>query len=82
MDNGQQLIGPGTQVKLARDNGELLHFHLVPPAQSDVSQGKLSTASPLGKALLGKAPGHEVTYQAPAGPVTVTVLEVNSSPGG
>ncbi len=83
MRDAQQGILPGAQVKLVRGDGQLLRFVLVPPAESDIDQGKLSTASPLGRALLGKAPGDEVTYQVQADPVTVTVLEVapSSQPG-
>lgn len=36
----------------------------------------VSASSPLGGALQGAAPGEEVTYQAPNGPLKVTVLKV------
>lgn len=36
----------------------------------------ISPGSPLGEALLGKRPGDEVSYQAPNGMLTVTVVDV------
>ena len=35
--------------------------------EADVTKGLISTSSPIGKALLGKKPGDEVTVVTPAG---------------
>src|ERR1700683_3981662 len=40
---------------------------LVTVEEGDASKGLISTSSPIGKALLGKKPGYEVTVVTPAG---------------
>jgi transcription elongation factor GreA len=39
----------------------------------------MSPGSPLGKALLGHAPGETITYQAPAGSFAVEIITVRSA---
>ena len=42
-------------------------YQLVMPEDADVEQGLISTASPIGRGLLGKEEGDEVTIAAPNG---------------
>ncbi len=49
------------------DTGQEVTYQLVGPDESDINQGLISVTSPLGKAMLGKTPGEEVTLQAPGG---------------
>ena len=42
-------------------------YQLVMPEDADVEQGLISTASPIGRALLNKEEGDEVTVTTPAG---------------
>jgi transcription elongation factor GreA len=44
-----------------------IEYKLVSTEEADVTKGLLSTTSPIGKALLGKNVGDEVTVQTPAG---------------
>lgn len=44
-----------------------IEYKLVSTEEADVTQGLISTTSPIGKALLGKNVGDEVTVQTPAG---------------
>src|SRR3984885_5698309 len=44
-----------------------LEYKLVTVEEADVTKGLISTSSPIGKALLGKKPGDEVTVVTPAG---------------
>jgi transcription elongation factor GreA len=44
-----------------------IEYKLVSTEEADVAQGLISTTSPIGKALLGKNVGDEVTVQTPAG---------------
>jgi transcription elongation factor GreA len=39
----------------------------VGPTESDIEKGRISITSPLGKAIIGKKPGEEITLIAPAG---------------
>lgn len=52
-------------------------FRLVSAAEADVRNGKISVTSPIGKALLGKAPGDVVEVDVPAGRVTMEILEIS-----
>ena len=49
------------------DTGETFEYQLVGPNESDIEKGRISITSPLGKAIIGKKPGEEVTLIAPAG---------------
>jgi len=49
---------------------------LVSAPEADVSKGRIPVTSPIGKALLGKAVGDDVTIQVPAGELHVKILEI------
>ena len=51
-------------------------YTLVGTAEADPSSGRLSVASPVGRALLGAVAGDEVAVQTPRGAVSYTVLAV------
>jgi transcription elongation factor GreA len=51
-------------------------WQLVSPAEADMAKGKISTASPVGQALLGKAPGETAVAKVPAGDLQFQVLEI------
>lgn len=51
-------------------------YTLVSTAEADARAGRLSIASPVGRALVGTAPGREVQVETPRGPVTYRVLRV------
>ena len=46
---------------------EEAQYQLVGTDESDVSQGRISVSSPLGKAMIGKQVGDEIVVQAPGG---------------
>ena len=49
------------------DSREELVYTLVMAEDADISQSKISTTSPIGRGLMGKAEGDEVEIQTPAG---------------
>ncbi len=51
-------------------------YTIVPESESDIKAGKLSVASPIAKALLGKEKGEQVEVVAPAGILKFEILEV------
>jgi transcription elongation factor GreA len=59
-----------------KKNGAVLNYSLVGTYEAKPEAGKISDASPLGKAFLGKKAGDTVTVAAPAGPVTYEILKV------
>ena len=58
------------------DTGEDVEYQLVGPDESDINQGRISIASPLGKAIMGRKPGDEITLQAPGGKRVYELVEI------
>lgn len=58
------------------DTGEEVTYQLVGPDESDIKEGRISLASPLGKAILGKELGDEVTINAPGGKRQYEIVEI------
>ncbi|HLI51528.1 MAG TPA: transcription elongation factor GreA [Thermomicrobiaceae bacterium] len=67
----------GSSVVLVDESGETDTWKLVSPEEANTMQGKISTDSPVGAALLGKQIGDEVVVRAPGGETKYTVREVN-----
>ena len=70
----------GAWVSLEDEDGETVHYQLVGPDEFDVDAGKISVASPVGRALLGKEEDDEVTVHRPRGSVTFTITAVSYKP--
>ena len=66
----------GTKVTVEKNDGTQDTYTIVEGFESDPSVGKLSTVSPIGKALLGKKTGEKVTVNIPAGSVSIKILNV------
>ncbi len=58
------------------DTGEEIEYQLVGPEESDIDQGRISVASPLGRAIVGKEPGDEISITAPAGKKSYEIVEI------
>ncbi len=58
------------------DTGEDVEYMLVGPEESDINKGLISIASPLGKAIVGRKPGDEITLQAPGGKRVYELVEI------
>lgn len=63
-----------TIIEEGRDEPEV--FQIVGPAEADPRNGKVSSESPLGRALIGRQAGDVVTVDAPAGRLTFRVMDV------
>lgn len=59
--------GFGSTVHLKDANGSTTVYQLVMPEDADPEQGLVSTASPIGRALLSKEEGDEVVVTTPNG---------------
>lgn len=57
-------------------SGEELRYMIVDPREVDPSKGKISIASPLGKALIGRSDGEVVEITAPAGKLRYQIKRV------
>lgn len=51
-------------------------YQLVGPDESNVEKGRISILSPLGRAILGKTPGAEITVEAPGGRRCFELIEI------
>jgi transcription elongation factor GreA len=70
-------VGFGSVVTLENlNNGGQVTYQIVGPDESDISSCKISIASPLGKALIGKDTEDEVRVQAPGGAKSYTILKI------
>ena len=63
---GRANVG-STVTVLNLDDDRERTFHLVSPSEVDPGNGKISTESPFGAAIIDHAPGDEVTVHAPSG---------------
>jgi transcription elongation factor GreA len=60
-------VGFGSTVHLKAPDGQTIVYQLVMPEDADPEQGMISTASPIGRALVNKEEGDEVTVTTPNG---------------
>lgn len=63
----REKVGFGSTVHLKEASGTITIYQLVMPEDADVEQGLISTASPIGRAMLNKEEGDEVIVTTPAG---------------
>ena len=72
-------VGLGSKV-LVLDLGknEEITYKLVASEESDFANGMISTSSPIGKGLLGKKVGDEVTIPIPGGQRKLELLELTT----
>ena len=68
--------GFGSTVELRAASGDTIVYQLVMPEDADVEHGLISTASPIGRALLNKEEGDEVNVVAPNGNRTFEVVKL------
>lgn len=70
-------VGIGKKVKIFDiEFEEEEEYVIVGPTESDPANNKLSYESPVGKALLGKKVGEEISVEAPGGIVKFKILEI------
>lgn len=60
-------VGFGSTVTLNEENGGTLSYQLVMPEDADADKGWISTASPIGRALLNREEGDEIEVRTPNG---------------
>ncbi|HOA22602.1 MAG: transcription elongation factor GreA [Aggregatilineales bacterium] len=75
-DGPPDVVRLNSVVTIQEDGSEPETYHLVGPAEANPLEGKISDASPLGRALLGKRPGDKVTVNAPDGSFEYVIISV------
>jgi len=72
-------VGLGSTVKVYdNEKEEEIEYKLVTSEESDVSAGKISTTSPIGRALLNKKVGDSTTVVTPTGKRELDILRLTT----
>jgi len=77
-DDGRVYFGCWVTIEDAE--GTELTYRLVGPDEIDAEKKWISMDSPMGKSLMGRHVGDEVTVQRPRGEATCEIVEVRSNP--
>jgi transcription elongation factor GreA len=67
-----------TVIVLDTKRDEEITYNLVTSEEADAANGKISTTSPIGRALLGKKAGDEVRVQSPGGVKELEILKLTT----
>jgi len=74
---GDGVVRLGSRVRLKDlEYGDVEEYTIVSSVEANPAERKISTESPVGKAILGQKAGAVVTVEAPAGPIRYQILEV------
>ena len=66
----------GSHIKVVDSEGDEETYYLVGSHEADPRRGLISNESPIGRSLIGKRVGDEVTVVAPAGAFNLKILEI------
>jgi len=77
-DNGpSDVVRLGSHVTVMEEGSDESEvYHIVGSAEVDPLNGRVSNESPIGQALMGQRVGTTVSYQAPAGEIHLTILDI------
>src|SRR6266853_4562706 len=67
----------GSHIKVVDAEGEEETYYLVGSSEADPRKRLISNESPIGRALIGKRIGDEVTVVAPAGAFNLKILDIS-----
>lgn len=68
----------GTTVTIEDLNTEeVTKYQLVGPFESDINENKISVTSPIGKALIGKEIGDEISVHTPGGIREIEIIDIS-----
>jgi transcription elongation factor GreB len=70
----------GAKVEVTDEEGQVKIFTIVGVDEVDTNLGRISWQSPIGKSLIGKTEGDEVTIKVPAGECIYEILSVTYQP--
>ena len=72
-------VSLGSTVKVYDSSKEEeIQYKLVTSEESDIAEGKISTSSPIGRALMGKKEGDTVTVVTPTGKRDMDILKLTT----
>ena len=68
--------GFGSTVHLRAESGDTIIYQLVMPEEADAEKGLISTSSPIGRAILNKEEGDEISVTTPNGTRAFELVKV------
>jgi transcription elongation factor GreA len=71
------VVAIGSKVTIQEDGSEPEHYIVVGAAEANPREGRISNESPLGRAIMGKRAGDEVTVEAPRGSFKVRIVDLD-----
>jgi transcription elongation factor GreA len=74
--DGDKVVFGATVMLFNIDTEEEVTYQIVGIDEADLKEGKISYASPLGRAIIGKEEGDEIAFKAPGGTRNYEVVEV------
>ena len=77
--SGESVIFGATVKLVDEDTDEEKTYQIVGEAEADVKEGKISIASPIARALIGKSVGDTVEVTAPGGAHSYEILKITFS---
>jgi len=75
LGGGKVVFGARIELYDEQQDAEVA-YQLVGNLEADIEQGRISIRSPIGRALVGKSEGDEITVDAPAGKRVYEVLKI------
>ena len=76
IDLSKAYVGAIVKVQNQKTMKEII-YTLVSPVEADLASGKISTQSPVGKAILGASEGDVVVAKVPAGDFKLKILDIS-----
>ena len=76
LDNSKVLVLSKVKIK-NKSNGMEMSYTLVADGEADLSAGKLSVNSPIGKGLLGKSLGDIAEIKVPNGTIKFIIIDIS-----
>ena len=76
LDNSKVLVLSKVKIR-NRSNGVIMDYMIVADGEADLSKGKISVNSPIGKGLLGKSVGEIAKIRVPSGFIDLEILEIS-----
>jgi transcription elongation factor GreA len=73
--NHTDVVSVGSVVTVEKD-GKKFTYNIVGSEEADVVGSKISIKSPFGQAIFGKKKGDKFSFQAPAGEISYTIIEI------
>ena len=76
LDNSKVLVLSKVKIR-NKSNGMNMDYMIVADGEADLSKGKISVNSPIGKGLLGKSVGEIAKISVPTGFIDLEILEIS-----